>query len=426
MKNWKKALTVLLALILCFSALGITPNGESAGATQAKISNMKNQINQITSQIKDIQTKLDAVRNDKSQAVQQKQYLDEQIALSDQRIAEIDQVLAEYDVAIAEKEQEVNDLHAQEEAQYQLFCERVRAMEEHGTVSYLSIIFNAASFSELLDNVMLVGEIMDYDQGVIDMLQATRASVEQAEAELEEGKADQQALRDEEAAARAELAEQEEAASQLVQEIAQKENEYQAAIQQKENEEAQIEKEMQAAQKAFEEEQRKAREEEERRKREQQQQQQQSSGSKTSTSSSQVIVSESGFSWPLPGYLTLTSKYGWRTIFGRSEFHLGTDIPAPRGTPIQAAKTGKVTTSTSHWSYGNYVVVTHSDGTQTLYAHMSQRAVSVGQVVSQGQTIGYVGSTGNSTGNHLHFEIWVNGKRTNAENYFNLPFVRRY
>lgn len=415
MKTWKKTLTVFLALILCASALGITPNGESAGATQAKISNMKSQISQITTQIKDIQTKLDAVRSDKSQAVQQKQYLDEQIALSDQRIAQLDQIIQEYDTAIAEKQAEIDDLHAQEEAQYALFCERVRSMEEHGTVSYLSIIFNAASFSELLDNIMLVGEIMDYDQGVIDMLQATRASVEQAEAELEEGKADQQALRDEEAAARAELAEQEAAAAQLVQEIAQKESEYQAAIQQKKDEEAQIEKEMQAAQKAFEEEQRKAKEEEERRK-----QQGQSGGS------SQVIVSESGFAWPLPGYLTLTSKYGWRTLYGRSEFHLGTDIPAPRGTPIQAAKTGKVTTSTSHWSYGNYVVVTHSDGTQTLYAHMSQRAVSVGQVVSQGQVIGYVGSTGNSTGNHLHFEVWVNGKRTNAENYFNLPFVRRY
>lgn len=415
MKTWKKTLTVFLALILCASALGITPNGESAGATQAKISNMKSQISQITTQIKDIQTKLDAVRSDKSQAVQQKQYLDEQIALSDQRIAQLDQIIQEYDTAIAEKQAEIDDLHAQEEAQYALFCERVRSMEEHGTVSYLSIIFNAASFSELLDNIMLVGEIMDYDQGVIDMLQATRASVEQAETELEEGKSDQQALRDEEAAARAELAEQEAAAAQLVQEIAQKESEYQAAIQQKKDEEAQIEKEMQAAQKAFEEEQRKAKEEEERRK-----QQGQSGGS------SQVIVSESGFAWPLPGYLTLTSKYGWRTLYGRSEFHLGTDIPAPRGTPIQAAKTGKVTTSTSHWSYGNYVVVTHSDGTQTLYAHMSQRAVSVGQVVSQGQVIGYVGSTGNSTGNHLHFEVWVNGKRTNAENYFNLPFVRRY
>lgn len=407
MKYWKKALSLVLALILSVYALGLSPGwwGNSAGATQAKINSMKSQITQISGQIKEIQAQLDAVKNDKSQAIQQKQYLDNQIALSDERIAQYDAILAAYDEAIAEKQQEIDSLHAQEEAQYNLFCQRVRSMEERGTVSYLSIIFNASSFSELLDNLMMVGEIMDYDNGVIDMLQETRRSVEAAEAELETEQAEQQALRDEEAAARAELAAQEEAAAQLVREIALKESEYQEAIKQKEAEEAKVQQEMKAAQKAFEEEQR-----------------------RRQAASSSQIVSESGFLWPLTGYLTLTSKYGWRTspITGRSEFHLGTDIPAPRGTAIKAAKSGLVTTSTSHYSYGNYVVVTHSDGTQTLYAHMSKRAVAKGAVVTQGQVIGYVGSTGDSTGNHLHFEIWQNGKRTNAENYFNLPFVRRY
>ena len=407
MKHWKKALSLALALILSVYALGLSPGwwGNSAGATQAKINSMKSQITQISGQIKEIQAQLDAVKNDKSQAIQQKQYLDNQIALSDERIAQYDAILAAYDEAIAEKQQEIDSLHAQEEAQYNLFCQRVRSMEERGTVSYLSIIFNASSFSELLDNLMMVGEIMDYDNGVIDMLQETRRSVEAAEAELETEQAEQQALRDEEAAARAELAAQEEAAAQLVREIALKESEYQEAIKQKEAEEAKVQQEMKAAQKAFEEEQR-----------------------RRQAASSSQIVSESGFLWPLTGYLTLTSKYGWRTspITGRSEFHLGTDIPAPRGTAIKAAKSGLVTTSTSHYSYGNYVVVTHSDGTQTLYAHMSKRAVAKGAVVTQGQVIGYVGSTGDSTGNHLHFEIWQNGKRTNAENYFNLPFVRRY
>lgn len=405
--NRKKALSFVLALILCACALGISPDwwGTAAGATQAKINGMKNQISQITGQIKEIQAQLDEVKNDKSKAIQQKQYLDSQIALSDERIAQLDAVLAAYDEAIAEKQQEIDSLRAQEEAQYALFCQRVRSMEEQGTVSYLSIIFNASSFSELLDNLMLVGEIMNYDNGVIEMLQDTRRSVEEAEAELEAEQAEQQALRDEEAEARAELAAQEEAAAQLVRDIALKENEYQEAIKQKEAEEAKIQQEMQAAQKAFEEEQRRRQAE-----------------------ANSQIVSEKGFLWPLTGYLTLTSKYGWRTspITGRSEFHLGTDIPAPRGTPIKASKSGLVTTSTNHYSYGNYVVVTHSDGTQTLYAHMSKRAVDKGAVVTQGQVIGYVGSTGDSTGNHLHFEIWQNGKRTNAENYFSLPFVRRY
>lgn len=407
MKKWKKVLTSVLALALCLSVLGVDSNwwGTSAGATQAKINSMKNQISSISGQIKDIQSKLDAVKSDKSQAIQQKNYLDEQVALADERLAQLDAILAAYDEAIAEKQVEIADLRAREEAQYTLFCQRVRAMEEQGTVSYLSIIFNAASFSELLDNMMMVGEIMDYDNGVIEMLQTTRQDLEQAEAELESEQADQQALRDEEAEAREELAAKEEEAANLVREIALKESEYQAAIKKKEEEEAQIQKEMKAAQKALEEEQ-----------------------ARRKALASSQIVSEKGFLWPLPGYLTLTSKFGWRTspITGRSEFHLGTDIPAPRGTQILASKSGLVTTSTSHYSYGNYVVVTHSDGTQTLYAHMSKRAVSKGAVVSQGQVIGYVGSTGDSTGNHLHFEVWKNGQRTNAESYFSLPFVRRY
>jgi len=407
MKRLKKTLTLLLALALCLSALGVDPNwwGTSAGATQAKINGMKDQISSISNQIKEIQGQLDAVKSDKSQAIQQKNYLDQQVALADERLTQLDAILAAYDEAIAEKQAEIADLHAQEDSQYALFCQRVRSMEEHGTVSYLSIIFNAASFAELLDNMMMVGEIMDYDNGIIEMLQATRASVEQAEADLEAEQAEQQALRDEEAAARAELAAKEEEAAQLVRDIAQKESEYQAAIKQKEEEEAKIQQEMKAAQKALEEEQ-----------------------ARRKAQAASQIVSEAGFLWPLPGYLTLTSKFGWRTspITGRSEFHLGTDIPAPRGTQILASKSGLVTTSTSHYSYGNYVVVTHSDGTQTLYAHMSKRAVNKGDVVTQGQVIGYVGSTGNSTGNHLHFEIWKNGQRTNAESYFTLPFVRRY
>jgi murein DD-endopeptidase MepM/ murein hydrolase activator NlpD len=97
------------------------------------------------------------------------------------------------------------------------------------------------------------------------------------------------------------------------------------------------------------------------------------------------------------------------------------DIPAPSGTPIKAAKSGVVIISGYGSSYGNYVVIAHGDGTRTLYAHQSSRAVSAGDSVSQGQTIGYVGSTGSSTGNHLHFEIWTgssSSSRVNPMNYF--------
>ena len=132
------------------------------------------------------------------------------------------------------------------------------------------------------------------------------------------------------------------------------------------------------------------------------------------------IVSESGFQWPLPGRYRLSSLFAGRVhpITGKYHHHTGIDIPAPGGTPILAAKSGVVLTSERGSSYGNYVVISHGGGQTTLYAHMSSRAVSEGQTVKQGQTIGYVGSTGSSTGNHLHLEVRINGTRKDPQAYF--------
>ena len=113
----------------------------------------------------------------------------------------------------------------------------------------------------------------------------------------------------------------------------------------------------------------------------------------------------------------MTSPFGWRNCpFHGREFHSGVDIPAPSGTPIKATKSGVVIVSTYGSSYGNYVVVAHSDGGRSLYAHMSSRSVSAGQTVSQGQTLGGVGTTGSSTGNHLHFELWMGNSQSSRVN----------
>ena len=135
-----------------------------------------------------------------------------------------------------------------------------------------------------------------------------------------------------------------------------------------------------------------------------------------------MIEGTGGYIWPLNGYTRISSPFGYRICpFHGRELHGGVDIPAPYGTPVHAAKSGRVVTSTYGSSYGNYIVLAHGDGTRTLYAHMSARLVSVGQTVSQGQTIGKVGSTGSSTGNHLHFETWTgstSGTRVNPMLYF--------
>lgn len=137
-----------------------------------------------------------------------------------------------------------------------------------------------------------------------------------------------------------------------------------------------------------------------------------------------VPVGSGLFQWPLPEAYTITSGFGERTdpFTGEGDFHTGTDIAAPAGTPILAAADGTVTVvnATDLWggSYGYYVKIDHGNGFETLYAHCSAICVTPGQPVQQGEVIGYVGSTGNSTGNHLHFEIIVNGQRTDAILYY--------
>lgn len=419
MSKKKRAVSLFVALALVLSALvsgPVLPGGSAQAVTQAEINQMQSERNSLAAEIKELEEQIEAIQDDKDQALQQKQYLDEQIALLDQEIAQLDEIIAAYDVSIQEQQAQIDELQAKEDAQYQLFCQRVRSMEEQGTVSYLSILFNASSFSDLLNNAMLVGEIMDYDNDIISMLQATRAEVEAAQAELLDQQAEQQAVRDEQAASRAVLQEQEEKAAELVEQILAEESEYEAALAQMEAEDARIQAEMAEAQRQMAAAQAAAAAA--------------AANGGTVTPGAGTVVSESGFYWPVPGYYTLTSKFGWRIhpIYGTSRYHNGTDISVPKGVPIGAAKSGVVTTSTyNQGGYGNYVVVTHSDGYQTLYAHMDSRAVSVGDVVSQGQTLGYVGTTGASTGYHLHFEVWYNGVRTDSEQYFpNISFDRRY
>ena len=129
-----------------------------------------------------------------------------------------------------------------------------------------------------------------------------------------------------------------------------------------------------------------------------------------------ATASTGSFIWPLSG--TITSRFGYRNIFGSTSFHSGLDIAAPYGTQISAADGGTVTFSGWNGTYGKLVVIDHGNGNSTLYAHMSSRAVSEGDMVTQGQTIGYVGTTGSSTGNHLHLEVRDNYTRGDPESKF--------
>ena len=356
--EWRRVLfgglAAVLALLLLLPMVTMILGGAGA-VTQSEIDALKAE--QAASQARqdELEEQLADVEADQAEAQQRRQLLQAQLDAINNEIENIDKQIAYYDQEIAQKEAEQAEAEANEEAQYELFCQRVRAMEEEGTVSYWSILFNSESFSELLDRLADIDAVMAYDNQVMDELIAIREEIIALRTQLETSRAEEQAARDQQAAKQAE--------------------------QQAKVAEAQEEQRRQ---------------------------------------NNITIDSETSYLWPLSGYYRLSSLFGYRIhpITGEAHSHTGIDIPAPGNTPILACKSGQVVTSAYHYSYGNYVVIDHGNGNSTLYAHMSSRAVSEGDMVTQGQTIGYVGTTGSSTGNHLHLEVRDNYTRVDPESKF--------
>ncbi len=418
-------------LLVCALALGCLPRAQAA--SRSAIESLQSQQASLTVQKAELQKKLDGIRSSQGQALNKKNLVEQQLNVLNQQIQVSENLLVQYARQITEKEAELEQAKAKE-AEYQAeFEQRVRAMEERGNVSYWSVLFQASDFSDLLDRIDMIGEIMDADDQVLDQLAEARQAVVQAKADLEASRQGQQETLAQQQSQQAQLQAQQAEVDQLIQEIATQGDVYAKQIEKLEatqddvaqqiaEAEAIYQKQL-AAEKAAAEKAAKAAQAAAQKAA--QQQKQQSSGSSASGSSSssgsqssQTTASASGFLWPIASSHRVTSPFGWRThpITGRRNLHGGIDIAAPNGTPIMASKAGVVVISQYGSSYGNYVVISHPDGTRTLYAHMSQRNVSAGDTVRQGQTVGLVGSTGSSTGNHLHFETWTGSSSSSRVN----------
>ena len=371
--------------------------GGAGAVTQSEIDALKQEQAESQARQEELKDQLAEAEEKQSAAEEQRSLLLAQLDAINDELDNINAQIALYDEQIAQKEAERKETEAKEQAQYELFCQRVRAMEEEGTVSYWSILFNAESFSDMLDRLADIDAVMDYDNHIMDELTATREELERLQAELESARADEQAVKEEQEAKKAEQQAKVAEAEKVLEELNRNVAEVNRLLDEEDAAAAAIQADIVRKQKELE-------------------AQRQQNGT--------TIVSESGYMWPLPGWYSISSPFGYRInpVSGRAQNHGGIDIPASGGTPILAAKSGQVITSVygsgSYWSYGNYVVIDHGNGNSTLYAHMSSRAVSEGQMVTQGQVIGYVGTTGNSTGNHLHLEIRVGGQRVDPEAKF--------
>lgn len=430
-------------LLACALALGCLPHAQAA--SRSAIESLQSRQASLTVQKAELQKKLDGIRSSQGQALNKKNLVEQQLNVLKQQIQVSENLLAQYARQITEKEAELEQAK-DKEAEYQAeFEQRVRAMEERGNVSYWSVLFQASDFSDLLDRIDMIGEIMDADDQVLDQLAEARQAVVQAKADLEASRQGQQETLAQQQSQQAQLQVQQAEVDRLIQEITAQSDVYARQIEQLEDSqdavaqqiaqaEATYQKQLAAEKAAAEQAAQKAAAEKaaaekaaaaakaaaEKAAQQKQQTSSPSGGGSTSSGSqsSQTTASASGCLWPIASSHRVTSPFGWRThpITGRQHLHGGIDIAAPNGTPILAAKAGVVVISQYGSSYGNYVVLSHPDGTRTLYAHMSQRSVSAGDTVSQGKTVGLVGSTGSSTGSHLHFETWTGSSSSSRVN----------
>ena len=379
----------------------------------AQISEVKAKQEQNEAEAAELNARLDALRSETVDAeayqatlVEQIQNYQESIDLARARIDELNDSISaledEIEMADAEYADTLEQLKVRLSALY----------KAGGDLTTLQILLDSTSLydfsirSEAMESVtrhdkQLMEQIKEYmllTQEQRDELKVQKEELADQKKDLESKQADLQVMEEENARLIEELQIQSAEAEDLIAENEAESAEYLSQL------ETLIDQRSEQA----------AREEEERQQALQNQQNQSggSSGSGSNNDSSVLNTGSLSFSWPLAGYgyESITQYYG-------NNGHRGLDIGIPYGTPIYASESGQVISAEYHWSWGNNVLIWHNDTYSTRYAHCSSLAVSAGEYVQKGQVIGYAGSTGNSTGNHLHFEVYQNGDRVNPSNF---------
>ena len=412
-------LAAVILLSLVSTALIVMVHAASSSEIKSKLVDLRAKQAEIQKQSDELEKSIAENKDQTKTLVSQKAEIDQEMEMSRQKIENLNEQIQQLNLLIAEKQTELEASVAKEEALQKQYKARLRSMEETGSVSYWSILFRASSFSDLLDRVDMIREIAESDQLMLKQLSAATQAVETERADLEQQKQDLQQTEDDLAAEQAELetkrAEADKLITQMQVEYASLSDEFLAA----EADEAAVREQIkktetdyfnalakeQAAAAAAAAAANKA------------------SNSNNSSASSSGGASSGGFAFPLAYSTGVTCAYGPRVhpINGNKSFHYGVDLAAGMSTEIYATKSGTVTGATYGEANGYYVTINHGDGYSSIYAHMTNYVVSVGDSVKQGQLIGYVGTTGWSTGPHLHFEILYNGSNVNPMNYISLP-----
>ena len=396
-----RAASLFLAAACLLLSVSVYPAtaATSMSSLQNKLNKLSQSIVQHKKELSNAKKKEQAAKALESELKEKVTVVQSQISVLKGQIAEVQNSIGLKEQEIAAKEQQITEKEAEIADQWGDFKQHMAAMQElrdGGSVAMLSAVndlYELLTFNEVMQDISIKDtEILDNMKNAKEALESDKLTLESQRSELQSKKADLDAQNSQMRAKQNELNSSVAAAQMSAAEAQQAQKDAQAAIESDEmNYEAvkkQIQKMIAAA------------------------------------AASKPTLSFTGFICPLKSYSRISSEYGWRKnpVTGVNKLHAGTDFAAPGGTPIYAAASGYV--QVAGWSsggYGNYVIIYHgkmSDGNQysTLYGHMRSVATSAGRYVQQGEIIGYVGSTGNSTGNHLHLEVWKGGSKANAVN----------
>lgn len=395
-------LTLSMAVIL-LPKLEVHAEEVDVDAIKASIQEKQEQIEEaekakskIKSNITNIQAMVSALEKEKGDLEAYVTKLDEDLTDVQEKIAELKDLISEKETEIEETEEELEEAEEIQATQYENMKKRIKFIYEKGDTFYLELVMSSASFGEMLNKATYVEKISEYDATKLEEYKQTceyiQACKEQLDAEkelLDEAKAQ---VEEEEANLETLISAKEGEINIKTADINNKE----AAIKEYEEDLAAQTATIQALEAAV------------------------AAERAQLAEAGEAIVYDGGmFKWPAPSYTRISDDYGNRThpILGVQQFHNGVDMAAPGGSPILAAYDGKVVAAAYNASMGNYIMINHGGGLYTIYMHASALYVSTGETVTRGQKIAAVGTTGRSTGNHLHFSVRKDGAYVSPWNY---------
>lgn len=382
----KKIWVWLAAFMLVFSSL-------QPGTVQAKsLNDLKKQQNQLKKQQEDMKKALEDAKNKQKTIAQEIEELDIKVSTAQNELEAVETQLADSELKLSAAQTELASASSARQKQYKTFVKRLKYIHENGTLGYFNIILQSKSFNDLMTRSQYVNDIMNYDNQTLERLRQTENTIA----------AKTQEIKDETARITVLAAEQKE----KTQGLETLKNEKQATYQKYRQDETKYAQELAETEKASNDVERLI-------------SQANAAQSTAKASTGNFKYTGGQLMWPVPGRSYISSGYGYRSrpIGSGREFHTGIDIPAGYGANIVAAEAGTVITARYVNGYGYTVIINHGSGLSTLYGHNSKLVVSQGQSVTKGQVIAKAGSTGNSTGNHCHFEVRMNGKHTSPLPY---------